>query len=309
VPTGHHLPIDVRLLEPFVVMAEELHFTRAAERLHIAQPALSQQIARLERQVGSRLFTRPPVAIALTPAGEALLRRARPALTDLHGAVDEARDIAAGRAGTLTIGHTSGLSWRVVPALTAAFRSAQPRITLRMRHAQVEDQLPELRARTLDLGLFNVSPRLKVDVDVDLDILVAAPRYIAKPPGHARAAQASVTMEELAEEPWIAPPGYYGDAFRAICAHHGFTPRIVESSDSVETIHGMVAAGFGINPGSWLYALRPSDDMTIRPVVDEQLDLVAAYVPPRTAAAAAFVAIARDVLGGFWRQVQAQRLV
>src|SRR5690348_1264103 len=103
------LPFDVRLLEPFVVLAEELHFTRAAERLHVAQPALSQQIARLERQVGSRLFTRPPGPIALTPAGEVLLRRVRPALVELLAAVEEARDVVAGRRGSLSVGHMSGL--------------------------------------------------------------------------------------------------------------------------------------------------------------------------------------------------------
>src|SRR5437588_7837267 len=148
-----HLPFDVRLLEPFVVLAEELHFTRAAERLHVAQPALSQQIARLERQVGGRLFTRPPEPIALTPAGESFLRGAQPALAELHAAVDDALDVIAGRSGSLVVGHLSPFSWRIVPALTAAFRASRPGIALQMRLLQIEDQRPELNARTLDLGL------------------------------------------------------------------------------------------------------------------------------------------------------------
>ena len=109
--------VDPRLLESFVVLGEELHFTRAADRLHIAQPALSQQIGRLERQVGATLFTRMPVA--LTPAGEALLRGARPALRELREAVEAARRVHSGEAGPVRVGHLSSFGPRAIPALMA----------------------------------------------------------------------------------------------------------------------------------------------------------------------------------------------
>src|ERR1700759_4260869 len=93
--------LDLRLLTPFVVLAEELHFTRAAERLHVAQPALSQQIARLEQQLGVRLFDRSPQGVALTEAGEALRERLTPALAQVEAAVEAARRVGAGEAGAL----------------------------------------------------------------------------------------------------------------------------------------------------------------------------------------------------------------
>src|SRR6187399_2708278 len=108
------LGIDTRLLESFVVLGEELHFTRAAERLHVAQPALSQQIARLERQLGMRLFTRAPVA--LTPPGQALFERVRPALQQVWGAIEDARRVGAGEAGTVRVGHLSSFGPRAIPA-------------------------------------------------------------------------------------------------------------------------------------------------------------------------------------------------
>ena len=115
--------IDLRLLESFVILAEELHFTRAAERLHIAQPALSQQIGRLERQIGAKLLTRPPLPVSLTPAGNEFRARAGAALAGIRAAVAAARAVADGTAGDLTIGHLSSYAPHVIPAIAGAFRA------------------------------------------------------------------------------------------------------------------------------------------------------------------------------------------
>ncbi|MEA2271659.1 MAG: hypothetical protein QOI98_367, partial [Solirubrobacteraceae bacterium] len=135
---SEQLGVDLRLLEPFLVLGEELHFTRAAERLHVAQPALSQQVARLERQLGVVLFTRAPVA--LTPAGHALLERARPALRELRLAIEEARRVGGGELGAVRLGHLSSFGPRAIPALVTALRDRLPELELVAREYSVEEQ-------------------------------------------------------------------------------------------------------------------------------------------------------------------------
>jgi DNA-binding transcriptional LysR family regulator len=191
----------------------------------------------------------------------------------------------------------------VVPAIAAAFREAHPDLGLRTRAAQIEGQLAGLRARSVDVGLFQLSRDMELSDDLSMEDIVSAPMYVALSPGHPFAEMTTIRLEEMANEPWIAPMGYYGDVLRAACARHGFAPRIVQEADTVDTAHGLVAAGFGVSVGTWLFALRPSHDMALRPVQDEVLDVVAAYLPPRTPAIGAFLEVAREVIGRFRRDI------
>jgi DNA-binding transcriptional LysR family regulator len=291
-----HLPLDPRLLEPFAVLAEDLHFTRAAERMFIAQPALSQQIRRLENQVGTELFTRPPLPVELTPAGHALLAHARPALAEIKAGFNDAREAAVGRHGTVAVAGISPLSSHVIPALASAFRDEHPDTTLRVREASIEEQVDALHARTVDVGLFVLPAEIDLD-RLQVDVLASGPSYVAVPPRHRLSGAAVASLEEFAAETWIAPAGSDSGAYRASflasCRRHGFAPRIDQQANSVEMALGFVAAGFGVAAASWAAVLRPRSDVAFVAIADEAVEIVAARAGDAAPVTDAFVATAR----------------
>src|SRR6201989_2215460 len=147
--------VDLRLLTPFLTLADELHFSRAAERLHISQPALSKQIARLERQLGFQLFDRPPRPVALTPAGRTLLDRVSPALALLEQGVLEGKAIADEQRAHLSVGHVSSFAPRLMPLIIASLRETHPHMTLTLHEANLTEQLAALRAGRTPVALIN----------------------------------------------------------------------------------------------------------------------------------------------------------
>lgn len=279
------LGVDLRLLESFVVLGDELHFTRAARRLHVAQPALSQQIARLERQVGTTLFRRQPVE--LTSAGRALIERARPALRELRVAIEDAR----GDAGTVRLGHLGSFGPRVIPALLAALGT-----TMQPRACGVEEQLRGLRDGTLDAGLFYLDRELVPDdPGLILHPLGSGPHHVALPSSHRLAGAAEVPLEQLAGERWIIPHGHYqAGQFARVCARHGFAPDVAAHTDSIETALGMVGAGLGIAPVPWTVLPRPGTGIAFVATPGETFDVVAATLV--RGAASAVIGALREVL-------------
>jgi DNA-binding transcriptional LysR family regulator len=277
--------VDLRLLESFVVLGDELHFTRAARRLHVAQPALSQQIARLERQVGTTLFRRQPVE--LTTAGQALIERARPALRELRVAIEDAR----GEAGTVRLGHLGSFGPRVIPALVAALGTA-----VRPRACSVEEQLRSLHDGTLDAGLFYLDRDVVPDdPSLILHPLGSGPHHVALPASHRLAGTPEVPLDSLAAEAWILPHGtYQAQLFAGTCARHGFAPDVAAHTDSVETALGMVGAGLGIAPVPWTVSPRPGHGLAFVRVAGETFDVVAATLV--RGAASAVIETLRDVL-------------
>ena len=157
VPEAWPLPVDIRLVESFAVVAEELHFTRAAQRLSVSQPALSQQIARLERQLGVQLFTRSPGAVALTPAGVALWREVQPALAGLRAGIAAARAVGAGATGRLRVQHLSSYGPQVLPMVAAQLRETDPDLVVELREASVEEQLDALPAASRRMSVCSTS--------------------------------------------------------------------------------------------------------------------------------------------------------
>lgn len=293
------LAVDPRLLESFVVLAEELHFTRAADRLHIAQPALSQQIARLERQLGATVFTRAPVA--LTPAGQVLFERARPALHELRAAVEASRRVERGDAGPVRVGHLSSFGPRVIPALVTALRDRHPDVELIAGEYSVEEQLAGLRAGSLDAGLFYFDPAVELgDPGIALHPIASGPHYVVLPRSHRLAGAAELPLGELRDEDWIEPrgtgtPGYQARFFAALCARHGFAPRVVAHANSIETMLGLVSEGLGIAPAPWTVLLRPpAPDLVFVATPGETFDVVAATLSPSRAGP--LIDVARDVL-------------
>ena len=289
--------IDLRLLESFVVVAEELHFTRAAERLHLAQPALSQQMRRLEQQVGTPLFEQRRQPVALTAAGAALAAGTGPALHALGRTIAEAR----GEGPVLRLGHLSSFGPRAVPALATALARAQPGLQLQAHEHSVEEQLRGLRDGTLDAGLLYVDPTIELDATgLTVTPVASGPHYVAMRPDHPAAGRVQVPLADLADEAWILPmgtgtPGYQARFFEALCARHGFTPRIAQQANSIETMLGMVSAGLGIAAAPWTVLLRPPGDLHFAATPGERFDV--ATVTRAPGVADAFAAVARQVLG------------
>jgi DNA-binding transcriptional LysR family regulator len=300
------LPVDARLVEPFVILAEELHFTRAAERLHVAQPALSQQIARLERQLGTRLLRRSPQRVELTPAGRALLARLQPAYAELRAAIDDARETAAGHGGDLAVTFLSSLATRAVPLVAAAFAEERPEVALHLTEANLGTQLGQLRGEQVDVALFHVFDGVDADLDdLPLEVLARGPHLVALAPDHPRAGEEAIALEELADEEIIMPSGSAGAGYesgvRAMCRRHGFTPREAQQANSISAMLGLVAGGFGVTLTAWTAALAPRQDVVFVPIEGEVVDVVAVRAEHAPAAAGPFVDTARAVLRGLVR--------
>jgi DNA-binding transcriptional LysR family regulator len=193
------MAFDFRPLRYFVAVAEELHFTRAAERLYIAQPALSEQIRRLEGELGVELLRRTTRKVELTPAGEQFLRRARRILAEADEARAEAARAARGETGRLRVaaGATAGLPQ--VPRVLREFRDARPLVDLDLRQSDWEDLSGGLRDGTADAAFV----WLPFEHDgLSFAVVHEEPRVVALEAGHPLAAERVLRMEQLADEPW-----------------------------------------------------------------------------------------------------------
>jgi DNA-binding transcriptional LysR family regulator len=237
--------IETRLLRQFVAVAEELHFHRAAERLHMAQPPLSQAIRRLEAQIGAPLFTRSNRRVALTPAGTAFLRTARQTLQSLHEGVEQTRRVAAGVEGHLTISLINLAPYAPLLRALRRFRAAHPAVTFTLLEAGTQRQVQALEAGTADVG-FMRAPGLSAP-SLELETILREPVLVALPSGHPLQAQASVALSDLADAAFVASHRTLGLGFHdqlvRLCQAAGFTPAIVQEVRQLHTLVALVAAG------------------------------------------------------------------
>ena len=242
--------IDARHLQYFLAVADELHFGRAAQRLHIAQPALSRAIRRLEHVLDAHLFERDSRHVALTPAGDAFVPDARAAVERLtHGVAAVRR--AAGGVQTLSVGFPSSLANGLIPSLVAELARTEPPNTLELRELTVSDQLVALRAGELDLGFVYPSQHVPFELDgLVLEELRTERLFAALARGHALADAAEIPLARLADEPWIvlaASATPYGDReLLALTIPAGFQPRVVQEATTVRACLALAAAGLGV---------------------------------------------------------------
>ncbi|WP_405014199.1 LysR family transcriptional regulator [Kitasatospora sp. NBC_01539] len=235
-------------LHAFTVLAEELHFGRAAERLGTAQPPLSQQIRRLEARVGHPLFLRGPGRVSLTPAGEELLPAARRALDDVAVGLRAARRVASGEAGLLRIGFAASLAPTVLPELLRAFRDLHPGVELEIREMTTAPQVAALLEGALDVGLLREPPD---EPGLAVRPLLTEGFVAVLPTGHPLAARRVVPVAALAAEPFVLLPRADGptvhDRIVGVCREAGFEPRVVQRAVEWQTVAALVAAGFGVS--------------------------------------------------------------
>ena len=287
--------LDLRLVDYFVAVAEELHFGRAAERLHIAQPSLSQQIRRLEQQLGVTLLERNSRNVRLTPAGEAFLREGRRALAQAQRAVSATR--AAG-AELLTVGFYGSAGRALLPALLTAFHERQPMTDVSVREI-LFGSIDEILAGRVDVAFTRLTPD---QTELEVEIIATEPRLIALANTHPLAGRETLTFAELRGESFIVNPmvSHGGPPARWLAEQrrHGLPGRVGAEARSPQEIMALVGAGRGVclvPAAAALHDRRP--DVVYVPVTDAEPAVVSLAWPPDRSSPTvkAFVATSREV--------------
>lgn len=237
----------IRHIRHFVAVAEELHFRRAAERLNIAQPALSRSIKHLERQTDLQLLERNNRNVRLTNAGHVFLSGCHTMLDVMEGTVQQARKASLGEVGHLVIGYTDFAISGCLPRILQEFHQLQPDITIEPIHGVTSTQLEDLNSQKLDFG-FIVGPIDRVGYNTTV---VQDERYVAVLyENHPLAKKHELSLSELADEPFIlgSPNSWqhFHDHLFRICREAGFVPRMVQQAFNSEGIFGLISCEMGI---------------------------------------------------------------
>jgi len=243
--------IELRQLRYFVAVAEERHFGRAAARLHMTQPPLSQTIQSLEAALGTPLFERTKRSVSLTPAGAALLPEARRILQQAAALPDLARRAASGESGLLSLSFVSTADYSVLPPLLREFRERYPQVQIDLREATTDVQLEDLMQGRIDAGLLIPPLHDKARAELDYMTVLSEPLVLAAPQGlKGLRGKNSVALKSVADMPLIIFPRRIAPAFHdAIVGcfrDAGLTPRIGQEAIQMQTIVGLVSAGMGI---------------------------------------------------------------
>jgi len=284
--------MELRQLRYFVAVAEELHFRRAAERLHMSQPPLSHQIRLLEEELGCELLARTRRRVEMTPAGVAFLRDARAVLADLDRAAHNARRIHEGQTGTLRVSFAGSALLSLVPRVVQRLSATHPAIDIELHERSTSDQIRALAAGATDLGL---APLPVGDADVEIEVLVREPTVAAVPASHPLARARELTLGLLAEYPFVLfpreqAPGYH-DLLMTSVTSAGTPPRVIQQASETQTIIGLVAAGVGVSLVPASVQQLALDGVAYRPVSGAPDTELAALTRPgdRTGLIAAFL--------------------
>ena len=240
--------MELRHLRYFVAVAEELHFHRAAERLHISQPPLSQQIRALEAELDVLLLERNRRAVSLTAAGAVFLRDAREILSAVDAAAESARSVARGESGRLAVGFVGSSMHGALPGVLRAHRRAFPQVALSLTELPTAAQLEALAAGRIDVGVLRPPVR---EPGLAFETIHTEPFVVALPADHPLAARAEVALGELLEEPFVLlsrreAPGLHLSLAEAMAAAGG-VPHVVQEAREMQTVVGLVAAGLGVS--------------------------------------------------------------
>jgi DNA-binding transcriptional LysR family regulator len=261
--------MELRQLRYFVAVAEELHFRRAAARLHMSQPPLSHQIRLLEEELGCELLSRTRRRVEMTPAGEAFLRDARAVLGDLDRAGRNARRIHDGQTGLLRVSFAGSALLSLVPRVVQRLGALHPEIDIELRERSTSDQVRALAAGVTDLGL---APIPVADPGLDVEVLARERTVAAVPAAHPLARTRRLTLRRLAEYPFVLfpreqAPGYH-DLLMTAVTSAGTPPRVIQQAAETQTITGLFAAGTGVSLVPASVQQLALDGVVYRPVAD-----------------------------------------
>lgn len=256
--------VELRHLRYFVAVAETLNYRRAAERLHVSQPALSKQIKDLENDLRAQLFMRNTGGVVLTPAGATFLDEARDVLERVEIATEAARAAQAGHGGRLAIGSLGGVSAGFLAPALAVFRARFPQVEVTLHEAPISDQLQALRSGLIQIA-FATGPATTVPPALDTAEVLATRIAVAMAREHRLASQPSITLAELAAEYLVgvsdeAQTGHQ-HWMEGIFAGRGIRHRPIRSVNGLESLMALVAGGHGVS--MLLPFMRARGDKTI----------------------------------------------
>lgn len=259
--------MELRQLRSFLAVAERLSFVRAAESLHLSQPALTAQIQHLEAELDVQLFVRNRRSVRLTDAGTLFVDEARATVERAQAAIDRVRSAARGETGALNIGFVSSAALEIVPHIVADFRALYHGVRLSLINLRTVSQVDGLLEGSMDIGFLRLPiahPRLKITV------IHREPFVVVLPRDHALARKRRFSLEALRHEPFVTygrqwAPGFF-DTTMHLCAQAGFSPRIVQETGEMYTAISLVAVGVGVAILPRSVVLAQSSSVAIRPL-------------------------------------------
>ncbi|MBC1237719.1 LysR family transcriptional regulator [Nostoc sp. 2RC] len=240
--------MELRHLRYFIAVAEELHFSKAAERLHIAQPPLSQQIQQLEAQLGVELFHRKTKRqVQLTEAGQVFLQEAYQLLAQLQKAIELTQKIGRGEKGQLRIGFTSLVTYNLLPLILRQFREQFSEVELILQELTTTEQERSLQESRIHIGFAH--PPLE-DNTLNQKCIQEEALIVALAETHSLAERENISVSSLVNENFIMFPRHLGsglyDQIVSLCQQGNFSPKVTQEAIQMQTIIGLVSAGMGI---------------------------------------------------------------
>lgn len=292
--------MELKHLTSFVAVADRLSFIRAAEHLHLSQPALSGQIQKLEEELGVQLLYRNRRSVSLTDAGAVFLDEARATLARAERATTRTRRAALGQLGHLRIGFVSSAALELVPGIVVEFRKQFPGVTLDLLNLRTSSQIKRLTTETLDIGFV----RLPLSDDrLQTSIIDREPFVVVLPKDHRLARVRHIQVAQLEHENFVAygrrwAPGFF-DSVIQICLGAGFRPQIVQETGEMYTAIALVAAGAGIAILPQSVVLAQSQHVTLKSLP--------ASIPPSEIALATKVGNRSELIRAFTALAHAYR--
>ena len=262
--------LDVRRLRVLREVAARGSFSAAAETLNFTQSAVSQQIAALEREAGTRLVERNARGVRMTDAGAALVRHADAILARLADAEAELEAIAGLRGGRVRLSSFTTAAATIIPSAIARFRDRHPAVEVTLTPAEPPEGMEKLRAGEVDVALLiETGWERSPDDGIERVRLLDDPMYVCLPKGHAKAAKPKLRLEDLRDDAWLVGSSNTCPDCAIIlraCAAAGFEPRISFQSDDYSSMQGFVAAGMGVSLVPDLALVNVRDDVVIREI-------------------------------------------
>lgn len=276
--------MELRYLRYFVAVAEELSFTRAAERLHMAQPPLSQQIRKLEARLGVALLRRTKRRVELTEAGRVFLHQAYQAIHSIEQGTLLAQRAGRGEIGRLAVGFIEYISYTLMPPILRAFRERYPEVNVVLRLFTNIQQVAALRSGQVDVSFM----RPPVDDPEIASTLISRERFVlAMPATHPLAGKSAVSIKQFANDPFIMYARELGPAFHneifSFCGKAGFSPKVALEVSQIHAAMGLVGSGIGVALVPQSVKRVQLDDVVYRPLIERapNVDVLLAWQEKR----------------------------